>query len=369
MAGEFQHKAVGTELTQAEYEGAARHELNGQAQGDVLYVNATPDIVRLAVDEKGAVLGSRGAAANPVWVPSGRVNLLVNPGFEIWQRGTSFGDPNAYTADRWYGAKHPSGSPESSGLTVSRDTDDDDYSHYSCKVVHDGTAGTDSPNMLVQEVENGQEDLCTGHLVIGEYDNHPITFAADVRVLATGVVRLVIETENGGVWTEVAGTTIAEGSGRFKRFHVTAQPIPYSKTGVRVGFKFLSGLTCTAWLDNCTLSRGWEPMSYNPLSKAEEWARCLRYYEILGDKAAITIKFEGYADAARSMTHTMSFFPKAVVPTVTKEGTWTVINCGQPIVSATTVSQLIIHAVSSGTGWTEFTADSVGERITIEANP
>ena len=36
MANEFKHVAVGTELTQAEYEGTASHVLDSQAAGDII---------------------------------------------------------------------------------------------------------------------------------------------------------------------------------------------------------------------------------------------------------------------------------------------------------------------------------------------
>ena len=370
MAGEFQHKAVGEQLTQPEYEGAARHELNGQAQGDVLYVNATPDIVRLPAGLVGEVLGSGGPSANPLWVSNGRVNLLTNPGFEIWQRGTTFADLAAYTADRWYGSAYDGSAPASGGLTISQEYElhQDDYSEFSCKVVHDGTV-TPEAHLLSQEIESPGTLTLSTLAQGGGLGDTALTFMAGVKVATANIVRLVIESESGGTWTEEAGFTVAEITSTFKRFSVTWSPTVAGKTGVRVGFKFLSGVTETVYLDNCSAAVGAGAIAYQPLPQADEWARCLRYYEILGDKAGTSIAFGGYTDAARNLLYTMSFFPKAVVPTLTKEGTWSIINCGQPIVSTPTKSQLTIYAVSSGAGWTQFTADSVGERITIEANP
>jgi len=35
-------------------------------------------------------------------IGAGRKNLIINGGFDVWQRGTSFGSSSSFSADRWY---------------------------------------------------------------------------------------------------------------------------------------------------------------------------------------------------------------------------------------------------------------------------
>ena len=56
MANELKHTAVGTELTQAEYEGTASHVFNSQATGDVVYASSASQLTRLGIGSSGQVL-------------------------------------------------------------------------------------------------------------------------------------------------------------------------------------------------------------------------------------------------------------------------------------------------------------------------
>ena len=65
MANELKHTAVGTELTQAEYEGTASHVFNSQATGDIVYASSSTQLTRLGIGSSGQVLKVSGGL--PSW--------------------------------------------------------------------------------------------------------------------------------------------------------------------------------------------------------------------------------------------------------------------------------------------------------------
>ena len=65
MANELAHITVGTELTQAEFEGTTLHQFNSQATGDIGYASSTTQISRLGIGGTGDTLTI--ASGIPAW--------------------------------------------------------------------------------------------------------------------------------------------------------------------------------------------------------------------------------------------------------------------------------------------------------------
>jgi hypothetical protein len=75
MANEFKHLAVGTELTQSEYESVGGHVLDSQAVGDIIYASSTSQLSRLGIGSTGAILTVTGGipAWDTTWSPTGHL--------------------------------------------------------------------------------------------------------------------------------------------------------------------------------------------------------------------------------------------------------------------------------------------------------
>jgi hypothetical protein len=89
------------------------------AKGDLIAASANDTPARLAVGANGETLVADSAATTGLRYQgsmAGGKNAVINGGFDIWQRGTSFTTLNNYIADRWYwgGA--------GTGRTISRQT-------------------------------------------------------------------------------------------------------------------------------------------------------------------------------------------------------------------------------------------------------
>ena len=89
------------------------------AKGDLITATGSDTPARLAVGNNGETLVADSSATTGLrYQPAYNGNAIINGGFDIWQRGTSFTAANAYTADRW--AKD-----EQTVSTVSRQTTSD----------------------------------------------------------------------------------------------------------------------------------------------------------------------------------------------------------------------------------------------------
>lgn len=76
MAGELAHVTVGTELTQAEYEGVTAHQFNSQATGDIGYASSATQLTRLAIGAANAVLNVSGGI--PAWTATPTLTSLTS---------------------------------------------------------------------------------------------------------------------------------------------------------------------------------------------------------------------------------------------------------------------------------------------------
>jgi len=65
MANELKHGSVGTELTQAEWEGIGTHVVANQAVGDIVYADTTSQLLRLGIGSANDVL--RVTGGKPDW--------------------------------------------------------------------------------------------------------------------------------------------------------------------------------------------------------------------------------------------------------------------------------------------------------------
>lgn len=202
-----------------------------------------------------------------------QANLLVNPGFEIWQRGTAFtlGPPPQFAADEW-----TLDGVGGSGCVAQRSISPL-YGTYSAKLTMVGAVEMN----FSQGVENYKS-------LEGQY----LTFSMWCKTSLPNALRVRIADYDGGV--EDSYSSYHSGGGGWE--HLTAIKLirtgltPYApwehSFGIRVS-AFLS-VAGDAWVDGATLAFGNFPqgLPYIPLNPAEDVMRCERFYQISGPSEA-----------------------------------------------------------------------------------
>ena len=76
------------------------------AKGDLIAASANDTPARLAVGANGETLVADSSTSTGLRYQGSMAagkNAIVNGGYDVWQRGTSFTAGSAYTADRWFG--------------------------------------------------------------------------------------------------------------------------------------------------------------------------------------------------------------------------------------------------------------------------
>ena len=98
MSNELKHGSVGTELTQAEWEGIGTHVLESQQVGDIVYASSTSQLRRLAVGTNTHVLVLDGGV--PVWSATTGITTVGTIATGVWQGtdvGVAYGGTGAST--------------------------------------------------------------------------------------------------------------------------------------------------------------------------------------------------------------------------------------------------------------------------------
>ena len=227
-------------------------------------------------------------------------NLLVNPGFEVWQRGNIFTNPanSAYTADKW--RMNYTGSPSS---VVSRNFSSSfiNLGQYSleCQIVGTGAATTFS---VRQSIENYYD-------FIGK----TISFSVWVNSSTPGIKAFIT---NGTISTSLSAAHA--GGTTFQRLTCT-YTVPAGSTALMVGVGYVDVAPAISifFLDSAMVVLGAKAVDYQPTRIADDLARCLRYYE------AGRITSAGlYGISTTSFLWTPRVFKvtKANIPTLTSSG-------------------------------------------------
>ncbi len=251
------------------------------------------------------------------------INQLINPGFEIWQRGTGpFTANNAYAADRWQLTV------ATSTVSVSRETANVKDSLYSAAITYTHSGG--GSVTLRQILED-----------IARYKGRVVTYSKWIKSSVVGTVKLRIN-DGTNNYDSPYNTSIG-----WELLTITAF-IPTSATVLTAMLRF-DVASCVCYADNGVLVISPTPADFTPFDPPIDLMRCQRYYQISNFSNAFIVQQHAGAGVALYF-----WTPFAVemggVPTMTKVGTFTVTNCGQPSVYS---------GDKRGFGWT-FTVTAAG---------
>ena len=182
---------------------------------------------------------------------SGRKNLIINGGFDVWQRGTSFSPTGSrmYTADRW--------SFEGASLTISRSTDvpSGHLFKYSARIQN--TSGATSNNRSY--IEDLNTLLPNGI---------PWTLSAWVKVTSGGINLDLGDTDvvSGGFSTSSVWTKISVSSSS------------RNTAGVNAFLDIFVDANTDAYITGIQLELGSVATDFEHRSYGEELALCQRYF-------------------------------------------------------------------------------------------
>jgi len=229
-------------------------------------------------------------------IGAGRKNLIINGGFDVWQRGTSFSGNNIYTADRWLTING----------TTSSITKQGNGFHWNDTV---GTSPTASG--IEQRIENL-------HRYVGSIGSLTVSFKLTVNRANSGTTKFYMWDYDGSNYVSGSEYVLPENSGTYSH--------TFTVSGASDGDVF----TCSFWLgngdyilENVQLELGSVATEFEHRSYGEELALCQRYYEKWSGSKAMHPQYSSEASgvyaAARELWNDFKV-EKRSNPTVTVDG-------------------------------------------------
>lgn len=235
--------------------------------------------------------------------PSGRRNLLINGGFDVWQRGTSFTADNVYTADRWNSADGSGGSPARTlsrqAFTVGQTDVPGEPTYYAR---HNQTgASTNSDSNLNQKIEG----VRTGA-------GQSVTLSFWAKADASLNIRLRFRQNFGSGGSSTVNTNIADaftiGTSWAKYTYTQTLPSISGKTisggddHLEVQLEFTNASTFTFDIAQMQFELGNVATPFEHRSYGEELQLCSRYFVGLGSPNQTIVSGErvgaGYMNGA-----------------------------------------------------------------------
>ncbi len=215
-------------------------------------------------------------------------NVLINGGFDIWQRGTSYSSATSgyLTADRWY-------TNQTSNTVISQESSDLPAIgvQYGIKYVTSGSGYA----QFYQGIEADN---------IRKYKGQTVTVSAYVKVTSNYVGTLYCNIDwssttdlNTGMTTSLAGFAFGNGANAtgWTRFTGTFT-VPSNVAGLRVGFvpDSSQGSGVTVRIAGVQLEFGSIASAFESRSYGMELALCQRYYEISNGVCQVTAGATGF---------------------------------------------------------------------------
>ena len=251
------------------------------------------------VDQTGAMYVCTTAGTPGTWQLSGvsvneniaGKNFVINGGFDIWQRGTSFTSLVGYAADRWYtNSGNTTVSQQTSGVPVGTAS--------SLRVAYNSTGGYGNQ---FSALESANAKMLVGKTVtVSAKFRCNASFAASGASIGFAVQKnSTADTMNGGTWTTISSSTVAgsslptgtTASDWYSLSFTTSIPNDGTAAGIRILIaETITGISPSYW-EVAAVQLEIAPQA-TPFSRAGgsiggELALCQRYYyQITGSSAS-----------------------------------------------------------------------------------